>query len=160
MTGLWPAIAAVTTGELAAYTQTTSSWGSTGKLRVLIEFPAFLWKEAGTVGVAGLLLVILSVAHFVRRKDSATWGPEVRAWAAFYPLYLLLATAPGPSNVRHLLLAFPLMWPFPEEATSTSDRRRRTAIVAILAIVGLVMQWVWISQYLVVDSPPGGQPFP
>jgi len=40
VTGLWPAIAALTTGDPAAYTQTMSSWGSTGKLRVLVAFPA------------------------------------------------------------------------------------------------------------------------
>src|SRR5674476_609328 len=50
LTGLWPAIAAVTTGDPAAYTQTMSSWGTTGKLRVLIEFPAFAWAEGGAIG--------------------------------------------------------------------------------------------------------------
>jgi hypothetical protein len=71
-----------------------------------------------------------------------------------------LATAPGSSNVRHLFLAFPLMWPFPEDATSAAEHRRRVAAVVILAICGLLTQWVWISQFLVVSGPPEGQPFP
>lgn len=159
-TGLWPAIAAVATGDSSAYVQTMSAWGSTGELRVLIQFPVFLWSEEGAVGVILLAFVIWWVTSTVLRKGSAAWGPEVRAWAGFYPLYLLLATAPGTSNVRHLFLAFPLMWPFPEGFTSTSDRRRRAAMVVILAICGIATQWVWISQFLVVSSPPGGRAFP
>jgi hypothetical protein len=154
LTGLWPAIAAVTTGDPAAYTLTMSSWGTTGKLRVLIEFPAFAWTEGGAVGLAVLLGIISLIAVIVLRRGAQAWDPEVRAWAGFYPLYLLLATAPGSSNIRHLFLAFPLMWPFPEVAASTTDRHRRVAVVAILAVCGLIMQWVWISQYLVLTGPP------
>jgi hypothetical protein len=160
VTGLWPTIAAVTTGDPAAYTQTMSSWGSTGKLRVLIEFPAFAWTEGGAVGLTVLSLLIGLAAALVLRGGARAWGPEVRAWAGFYPLYLLLATAPGTSNIRHLFLAFPLMWPFPEETASTSDRRRRAAMVACMAICGLVMQWAWISEWLVLTGPPQGRPFP
>lgn len=159
-TGLWPAIAAVATGDSSAYVQTMSSWGSTGELRVLIQFPKVIWTEEGAVGVALLVFVIGWVTSIVLRNGAAAWGPEIRAWAGFYPLYLLLATAPGTSNIRHLFLAFPLFWPFPEDVTSRSDRRRRTGIVVILAICGLVTQWVWISQFLVVASPPGGRSFP
>ena len=161
VTGLWPAIAAVTTGDPAAYTQTMSSWGgTTGKLRVLFEFPYFAWAKGGAMGIALLIIIIGLTAGLVFRRPAGVWGPEVRAWAGFYPLYLLLATAPGSSTIRHVLLAFPLMWPFPEEAASVSERRRRTAMVAILVIFGLVLQWVWISQFLVVAGPPETRPFP
>jgi len=159
-TGLWPAIAAVTTGDPAAYTQTMASWSNTGRLPVLIQFPVYAWTTGGAVGLAVLLAVIALIGAIVLRRSAGAWGPEVRAWAGFYPLYLLLATAPGGSSVRHLLLAFPLMWPFPDEATSTSDRRRRMAVVAILAICGLLTQWVWVSQFLVLTGPPAGRPYP
>jgi hypothetical protein len=159
VTGLWPAVAAVTTGDSSAYTQTMSSWGPTGKLRVLIEFPAFAWANGGVAGLAALLGIIALIAAVVLRKEAKAWGPEVRAWAGFYPLYLLLATAPGTSNIRHLLLAFPLIWPFPEEATSTSARLARLVVVAMLAICGLILQWVWISQFLVLTGL-GLRPFP
>jgi len=159
-TGLWPAIAAVATGDSAAYAQTMSSWGATDKLRVLIEFPAFAWANGGAVGLAVLFGIMALTAWLVLRAGARAWGPEVRAWAGFYPLYLILATSVGSSNVRHLLLAFPLMWVFPEEVTTTSDRRRRIGMVAILAICGLLMQWVWISQFLVVTRLPLIPPFP
>ena len=74
-------------------------------------------------------------------------------------LYLLLATAVSTTNIRHLLLAFPLIWPLPDEATTTAGRRRRLALVALLAVFGLLMQWVWISQFLVLDGI-GRQPTP
>ena len=137
-----------------------SAWGKTGQLPVLIEFPAFAWAQGGVVGLLALLSIIGFIATIVLRSGARAWGPEVRAWAGFYPLYLLLATAPGSSNVRHLLLAFPLLWPFPDEATSAGDRRRRTAMVVVLAIFGLLTQWVWISQFLVLTGPPKGRPYP
>lgn len=158
VTGLWPVIAAITTGDPAAYTQTMSSWSNTGTLRVLIEFPVFAWTTGGATGVAVLLGLIALIATIVLHRGARAWGPEVRAWAGFYPLYLLLATAAGSSNIRHLLLAFPLFWPFPDTPTSIADRRRRLVLVAILATGGLLLQWVWISQVLVVTRLP--QPFP
>jgi hypothetical protein len=160
LTGLWPTIAALATGDPAAYTQTMSSWGTTGKLRVLIEFPAFAWAEGGALGLAVLLATIALIATIVLRRGARAWDPEVRAWAGFYPLYVLLANAPGSSNVRYLLLGFPLLWPFPHEPTTTADRRRRVIVIAILAVCGLVTQWVWISQFLVLTGPPKGRPFP
>jgi len=159
VTALWPAIAAMTTGDPGAYTQTMSSWGSTGKLRVVAEFPVFAWSE-GALGVGILLGVVTLIAVLVLRKGARAWGPEVRSWAGFYPLYLLLATGPGTSNVRHLFLAFPLLWPFPGEATTKADRGRRLAVVGILAVCGLLTQWVWVSQFLVLTGPPAGRPFP
>jgi hypothetical protein len=152
LTGLWPAIAAVTTGDPQAYIQTMSSWVATGKLRMVTGFPAFAWTEGGAVGLAVLLGIIALIAVIVLRGGARAWDPEVRTWAGFYPLYLLFVTAPSTSNIRHLLLAFPLMWPFPDEAKTTTDRRRRIAVLAILAIFGLLTQWVWISQLLAGPS--------
>jgi hypothetical protein len=161
VTGLWPLIAAVTTGNPAAYTQTMSSWGGdTGRLRVLTEFPVFASARGGIVGLVVLGLIIAFTAALVLRHGARVWGPEVRAWAGFYPLYLLLVTAPGSSNIRHLFLAFPLMWAFPEAAATRSERRFRVLFVALLALVGLAVQWVWISKFLVVSGLPDAQPFP
>ena len=40
------------------------------------------------------------------------------------------------------------MWPFPEVAATTSERRFRVILIAALAIVGLAMQWVWVNKHL------------
>jgi hypothetical protein len=158
--GLWPAIAGITTRDPQAYIKTLSSYDTQGRLHVLIAYPAFVWARGGPVGISVLICVLGLTAALVLRRGAKAWGPEVRAWAGFYPLYLLLATSPLTDAVRHLLLAFPLLWPFPDEATTTADRRRRTAFVAILATCGLLLQWVWISKFLVVTGPPSRQPFP
>jgi hypothetical protein len=158
VTGLWPAIAAVATGDPRAYTRTMSAWRLTDKLSILTEWPAFAWEQGGSLGLATLLVIIALVLVIVLRGASA-WGPEVRAWAGFYPLYVLLATTPGTSSFRHLFLAFPLVWPFPDEVNTAADRRRRIALVAFLAIVGLLLQWFWVSQFLVVTAP-GKRPTP
>jgi hypothetical protein len=160
LTGLWPAIAGIITRDPQAYIKTMSSYDTKGRLHVLIAYPAFVWAQGGAVGLAILLGTIALIAVIVLRSGARAWGPEVRAWAGFYPLYLLLATSPLTDAVRHLLLAFPLLWPFPEMAATTRDRRQRVAVVAILAICGLVTQWVWISQFLVLAGPPQGRPFP
>ena len=159
VTALWPTIAALRTGDPAAYTQTMSSWGTTGKLPVLIQFPTFAWAEAGAVGLAVLFAIIGLIALIVLRRGARGWDPEVRAWAGFYPLYLVLATAVSTTNFRHLLLAFPLFWPFPVEASTMAVRRRRLALVVLLAIFGLLLQRVWISQFLILDGT-GRQPTP
>src|SRR5450631_496417 len=80
VTGLWPAITAVATGDPEAYTQTMASWGTTGKLRVLTQFPAFAWAEAGAVGLAVLLGIIALIAVIVLRRGARAWDLEVRAW--------------------------------------------------------------------------------
>lgn len=159
-TGLWPAIAAARTGDPMAYTETMISWGTTSKLRVLIAFPALAWETGGAIGLAFLICIMYLVAGIVLRNGATAWGPEIRAWAGFYPLYLLLATAPGSSTIRHLLLAFPLMWPFPEETSSTSQGHRRMALVGMFVVCGLLAQWVWISRFLVVSALPVGWFFP
>lgn len=151
-TGLWPAIAAGVTGIPSAYTQTMSSWGSPGDARVLTGWVVKAWEWGGPEGLATLagasfLFVLLAV-----RRGAKAWGPEVCAWAVAYPTFILLTTPPGSSSLRHLFLAFPLMWPLPEQPTSFSDRRLRLTAVALLTVIGLASQWLWIDHFLVVST--------
>ena len=69
-----------------------------------------------------------------RRPAARAWGVEVRTWAWAYPAYLFVAAAPGPSIIRYLLLAFPLLWPWPEvESFRTATRVQRGAVVFLAA---------------------------
>jgi hypothetical protein len=97
-----------------------------------------------------IVLVTLGIAL---RPGARAWGPELRTWAISYPAFLILTTVPGSSAIRWLVLAFPLIWPFPEEATSTSERRFRVMFIGVLVLVGLVMQWVWVSSFLAAKTP-------
>ena len=105
--------------------------------------------------MAPVLLVLA-----VRRDGARAWGTEVRAWAWAYPAYLFVAAAPGPSILRYLLLAFPLLWPFPEVARGRPATRVQMGAVAVLAVSGLVLQWVWISAFVIISHTPHHGPFP
>src|SRR6185312_4423930 len=100
----------------------------------------YVWRGQGA---AGLLLCAVACALLVvavRRPAARAWGTEVRTWAWAYPAYLFLAAAPGPSIIRYLLLAFPLMWPLPETDGFRTATPARRAAVAVLALTGLVLQ--------------------
>jgi hypothetical protein len=159
-TGLWPVIAALVTGVPTAYTQTMSSWGSPGDARVLTAWTVKAWDLGGVAGAATLAGVVVLLVLLAVRRGTAPWGPEVRAWALAYPIFILLTTAPGPSSPRHLFLAFPLMWPLPERPASTSDRRVRLMALTVFIVLGLASQWLWIDRFLVVSTTATVGTFP
>lgn len=101
--------------------------------------------DKGQNGRAGKGQYQESSVGIVPCTDAKAWGPELRSCSVAYPAYLLLARVPVPSVTRWLLMAFPLMWPFPEKAATLSERRYRVILMAVLAILGLAMQGVWVS---------------
>ena len=160
VTGLWPLVAAVATGDSHAYLETMSAWKAYEHNTPIISWLGYFWRGNG---VAGLVLCAVAPALLflaVRRAGARAWGMEVRTWAWAYPAYLFLAAAPGPSIIRYLLLAFPLLWPWPEvESYHDASRLQRSAVV-VLALAGLVLQWVWISVFVVITRTPHHGPFP
>jgi len=64
----------------------------------------------------------------------------------------MFATGLGSSSIRYAVLAFPLVWPFIERPTTQPERRTQIGFAMVLAAVGLVAQWFWISNYLVTTS--------
>jgi hypothetical protein len=152
-TGLWPVIVGVSNGDPLAWTKTHDAWGNGPHFTPGLGWPSSLLFNYGWPALATLALIIVLTLGVVLRPGARTWGPELRSWSIAYPGYLLLATAPGSSVIRWMLLAFPLMWPFPEAATTRSERRFRVILVAVLAIVGLAMQWVWVSTFLGATAP-------
>ncbi len=162
VTGLWPVIAALATGDLFAYPKTMAAWKVYGQN---IPIGSWFGREIRDHGlVLGLLLCLVVpalVVYVVRRRPARAWGPEVRTWAWAYPAYLFAVTAPGPSIVRYLLLAFPLMWPVPDPDVSPAVARlQRRLVLPALVVAGLVLQWYWISQYVVIYNQPHRGPFP
>jgi hypothetical protein len=152
--GIWPAIAAVVTGVPSAYLQSELAWGLPGQARIVTAWLQDAWTHGGAAGLALLLFVLVLVAGVVVRTGAAEWGVEVRAWAATYPIYLLLVTTPQISILRLLIFGFPLLWPFPESPKSTAERRIRLTAVALMALGGVALQWVWVSEVLIVSSNP------
>jgi len=162
VTGLWPLIAAVATRDLFAYPKTMAAWKVYDKN---IPIGSWFGREIRDHGlILGLLLCLVLPAllvFVVRRPAARAWGPEVRTWAWAYPAYLFAVTAPGPSIVRYLLLAFPLMWPVPDATLSpTAAKVQRMIVLPAVTVAGLLLQWYWISEFLVIHNQPHHGPFP
>jgi hypothetical protein len=160
---LWPAVAGAVTHRPRAYFETTQAW------------PAYSHHSFGFGWVGGLVQkqawLLLTVVVLVTginvlahvRRQGAEWGPQLRAWGAVYPVYLLLATAPGPSLPRYLLLAITPMWPFPD--ARGSDEQGRPEVSAILMLgglvaVGLTLQYLWTMNIVAISHSPTEQAFP
>lgn len=157
-TGLWPAIAAVVTGQASAYTQTMAAWG--GELRVLIAWPRTSFNAAGPAGLLLILLLMFLLFGLLARPDARRWGPELWGWAVAYPCYLILATDIGTSTARHFLLAFPLSLLVVDLIRVLRPRLVKACALGLTACGGLALQWIWIANFLVVTSSSGQQPFP
>ncbi|MBC7558808.1 MAG: hypothetical protein H7270_05505 [Dermatophilaceae bacterium] len=151
LAGLWPLCVALMTGEGDAYLNSMAAWTQDRSSRALSVWPVALWQLGGFLGLLALLLLVMAITWLVRRPGARQWTVEVRAWAWAYPLYLLFVTGPAPSTIRHGVLAFPLLWPFVERTKGT-DRRAQLGFALALAAVGLVAQWVWINDYVVVTT--------
>jgi hypothetical protein len=142
----WPAIAAIVTGRLNALTDTQAAWrksedvGSFGVFSVAWRVGGMPWLLCA-VGAA--LVIVLAVLGPWGRG----WSPEVRAWALAYPIYVLAVAPAALSLIRFWLLAFPLAWCIP---AGLGRSRFRYALVAVLAIAGLLVQWYWIRHFLVL----------
>lgn len=149
--GLWPAIAAVVTGDSSAYTQSMAAWG--GGLRVLVAWPRTLFNASGPAGLVVFFVLLFCFFGLLARPAARRWGPELWGWAVAYPCYLLVATDVGPSTLRHLLLGFPLSLMAIDFLRSMSSRIVQTCVLTITVCGGLALQWFWVADFLVVTDP-------
>src|SRR4029079_2051180 len=148
VTGLWPLAAGVVTPDPRADRHTMAAWKSYEHNTPILSWLGYFWRGSG---VPGLLLCVVApvlVLLVVRRPGARAWGVEVRTWAWAYPAYLFVAAAPGPSIIRYLLLAFPLLWPVPDLLSSPRSASLQRLGLPLLAVGGLLLQWVWISHFV------------
>lgn len=158
VTALWPAIVAVGTRDVFAWTKTQEAWRVTPHFAPGLGWPASFFHYYGWPALAMLAFVALVTLWIGVRPGARAWGPELRTWTIAYPAYLLLTTVPLPSVIRWILLAFPLMWPFPEEASTRSEHRFQVILIAGLVVVGLALQWFWVSSFLGARAPSDRYP--
>jgi hypothetical protein len=150
---LWPVVVGVSTGDILAWVKTQEAWRTSPQFGPGLGWPSSFLYHYGWLAVATLAVVVVLTIGIALRRGARAWGPEIRAWSLAYPAYLLLATIPGSSVIRWMVLAFPLMWPFPEAAATRSEQRFRVVLIAVLALVGLAMQWLWVSTFLAAIPP-------
>jgi hypothetical protein len=154
---LWPTVGRLTTGVPGAFEQTHEAWRDDGTLGLFAWTKGLpndgptTWALLGLVMVAGIFWV-------VARAGARHWGPEVRGWILAYPSYIAAASEFAAPMARYLLLAFPLLWPFPEPSGSEAERRGRIAVLWLLGVMGLAAQWFWIEHSLIRHDGLNGMP--
>ena len=143
----WPAIAAIATGSVTAYTDTELSWraqyiGFTHLVPFTPWFQGADWWfgfALGLPGWLGIVTVVLLIAVYalllftpaVRRL-----GVDLRFWLAAYGLYLLAVFFPQSSTFRLLMPMFPLL--------GVLAMPRSKVYRTVLVVVFLALQWGWL----------------
>jgi hypothetical protein len=155
LTLVWPAVAALGTGRFDAYFATSKAW--TPGLGSLLPGPGYLWNLGGPLGLVLFVIGAALVFAIPMRRGASDWGPELRAWAMAYPLYLLVMTVPGPSHARYLLLTGVWFSPFVKRQPDTAVGVRRIRLIALVALllIGLALQYQWLrASWRVVGLTP------
>ena len=113
------------------------------------------YEHIGWIGVIGLALLVVLFVVLALSRLTRSWGVELRAWFAIYPIFLLFVAGVHTGMVRYLLLAFPLgllLIGSPEPGTIP---RRRAALVVAVCIISLALQIPWVDNALVVTQFAG-----
>jgi hypothetical protein len=154
---LWPAVVAVVTGRGDAYFVTANAWygedthGWPSWLVVLVG--------GGDVGLAAFIgIAVVIFGLLIARPTTRLWGLELRTWAWAYPLYLLGSTRPTSSIFRYAMLAIVPWWPFPEVGRTVTSARERLGLAAMVGILGLLSQYLWVRWFFVVTPHSHGFP--
>ncbi len=139
----WPAVAWLVTGEADAYRLTQGAWvDESGEWTTWLSglVGRGVWEHT-VVGVAALLLLVGVAA----RPAARAWPHEGRWWTVLYALYVLAATRPTSSTLRHLVLvAFPT-WPVPDLSQRCRTVRTRVALALPVVAMCCLTQWWWVS---------------
>ena len=148
----WPVLVGLITGDARGYLTTMKAWpGFTSSPLHPPWVAAFV--DAGPLAwVLGVLLVV-AFALVMSRRSTRSWGPELWGWTVAYCSYIVLSTGATSSIARYLLLAFPFALVVVPEAAGPDQVRRRWVVVGAFVAVGLVAQWFWVREFLVLAGP-------
>lgn len=164
----WPLIAWQVTGSRSAYTDTMAAWRADGQITPLKPWLgmsqwAFRDFDGGNVyGPVALAALATTILVLVCGPWATRLGPELRIWCLAYPAYLAVVLDPFTSIFRYVLPLFPLVaivvvgsW----RAPGWVETRVRWlwARAAVLVMVGIVGQALWIWK-LLVFVPPSDYP--
>ncbi len=147
---VWPAVAAIVTGQGDAYFATQRAWlpdnvhGWPSWILVLVRGGTPALIVVMPVAIAALVFLVL-------RRPAKAWGPELRVWALVYPMYLLGSTTPTTSIFRYAMLSVVPWWPIPEVATHVRSRRDRWALATLVCVVGIFVQVAWMRWFFVIS---------
>lgn len=156
--GLWPAVAAVRTGEADAYFKTQGAWAD---LPTGSSWPSWLQQALHLQSlmavsvVAGVLVAAIALAL---QRGAKAWGSELRTWTWVYPLYILSTARPTTSIFRYLLLTVTPLWPVPAVSERVTSVPARIGLVALVVGIGVSLQFLWLTAYFVISPDRLGAP--
>jgi hypothetical protein len=158
-TAAWPALVGLITGDAGGYLTTMKAWpGFTSSPLHPPWVEAFV--DAGPLAwVLGILLVV-AFALVMSRPSTRRWGPELWGWTVAYVSYVMLATGATSSIARYLLLAFPFALVVVPEVHGPTQASTRRLVVGLFVCIGLVAQWFWVREFLVLAGPNFAWLFP
>lgn len=151
--GIWPLIGWLRTGTPNAYTDSIGSWSRTLKQQQgYVSWVTDAFTGHWVAGTAMILAVAAQWFLLLRSKHRFLWPPELRWWSLSYGAYILLATRPQTSFVRHAMLAIVPWWPFPEVGEQVRSRREMVLLASMAGAFGLAAQFFWI-RWLFIPGP-------
>jgi hypothetical protein len=154
--GIWPITAWIVTGQRNAYLSSVGawSWGQSGYSSWLTRVLTGDW-----VVVALLVAAVGAQTFFLMRSQARRlWAPELRTWSFSYAAYLLVATRPNSSMLRHVIMVVIPWWPFPEIGERVQSRREKVLLALLVGGLGLASQFIWVRWFWVPG--PGYLSFP
>lgn len=146
----WPAIAALATGSITAYTDTELAWrapyiGYTHLVPFSSWFQgAYWWSNTmlGLPGWLGIVVLVVVLALFAITLFSPAvrrLGVDLRFWIVAYALYLLAVFFPQSSTFRLLMPLFPLL------GALALPRSRVYRVGLVVLFVALQVGWLAIA---------------
>lgn len=157
--GLWPALAGWMSGIPNIYLETESGWPIIGRHRGGMLNPTNFGLGTSVIA-CGLILAWIMM---LRRRPDTGWSMDLRVWSGAYMAYLFAAVGPGASLLRFMTLVLVPMWPFaedPDPSERRADRIARRCILCVIVLIGLAIQYEWVTQVFTVPTDPAKQAFP
>jgi hypothetical protein len=149
----WAVLVGISTGVPDALLLSQQAWRTTGPIDPIHTWLSYSEDIVGPwAGPVLLVALIAAVVGFVAWPGARVLGPEVRAFAWIYPVYLVAASFPNTSIIRFMMIAFPLG---ALTARLVRSRAGMVAVVVVFAISQLVWTvWLWELPSTGIAGPP------
>lgn len=165
----WPAIVALRTGDLFAYTDTELAWrrpyiGDVHLVPFTPWWQGSQWWLGEVLGPVILIAVLILAASAFALPAMRATPMELRLWVAAYSLYLLAVFFPQSSTFRLLLPIVPVVAPLAagivavgsgtvgRQLSPTAAQVVRMALAVVAIGVGIVGQFGWVHIAWWVDG--------
>jgi hypothetical protein len=149
----WAILVGIATGVPDGLLLSQQAWRTTGPIDPVHTWLRYSEDILGPwAGPILLVVIIAGIVALAAWPGGRVLGPEVRAFAWIYPMYLIGASFPNTSIIRFMMVDFPL------GAVTVRLVRSRAGLIAVLglfAIAQLVWTvWLWETPSTGIAGPP------